>query len=55
MQRLEIKYQIQLAHVFKQPVERFDEYLDEIEEREGGFGGGRDEDEVEGCVVAVGY
>ena len=54
MQRLEIKYQIQLTHILKQPVQSFDEDLDEVEEREGGFCRGGDEDEVQGGVVAVG-
>lgn len=55
MQRLEIEYEIQFTHVLEQSVERFDEDLDEVEEGEGRFGGGGDEDEVEGCVVPVCY
>lgn len=54
MQRLKIENQVQLAHILKQPVQGFDEDLDEIEEGERGFGGGGDDDEVERGVVPVG-
>lgn len=53
MHRLEVEYQVQLAHVAEQPVQALDEYLDQVEQREGGFRGCGDEDEVEGGVVAV--
>lgn len=55
MQRLKIEYQIQLAHILKQPIQRLYKNLYEIEKRERRLGGGADEDEVKGCVVAVGY
>lgn len=55
MQRLEIEYQIQFAYVFEEAIEGFDEDLDQVEESEGGFGGGGYDYEIEGCVVAVGY
>ena len=55
MQCFKVENQIQLAHVLEEAIEGFDEDLDEVEEGEGGFGGGGDEDEVEGCVVAVSY
>lgn len=54
MQRLEVEYEIQLADILEQAVECLDEDLDEVEQREGRLGGGGDEDEVEGGVVAVG-
>lgn len=54
MQRLEIKNQIQLAHILKQAVQRLDEHLDQIQQRKRGLGGCADQDEVEGGVVAVG-
>ena len=53
MQRLEIENQIQLTDVFEKAIEGLDEDLDQIEQGEGCFGGRGDEDEVEGCVVAV--
>lgn len=55
MQGLEAEDQIQFAHVLEQAVQGLDEDLDEVEEGERGFGGGADQDEVEGRVVAVGY
>ncbi len=55
MQRLKIEYQIQLAHILKQPIQRLYKNLYEIEKRKRRLRGGADEDEVEGCVVAVGY
>lgn len=55
MQRLEIEDQIQFAHVFEQVIQAFDEDVDQIEESERRFCGGRDDDEVERCVVAVCY
>lgn len=54
MQCLEIENQVQLTHVLEKPIERLDEYLDEIEERERGFGGCGDHDEVKGGIVPVG-
>lgn len=35
MQRLEIENQIQLAHILKQPIQRLDENLYEVEKRQG--------------------
>ena len=55
MQRLKVENQVQLADVLKEAVEGFDEDLDEVEEGERGFGRGGDEDEVEGCVMAISY
>lgn len=54
MQGLEVEDQIQLAHVLEQAVERLDEDLYQVEQGEGRLGRGADDDEVEGCVVAVG-
>lgn len=53
MHSLEIEYQIQFADIVEQAVEAFDEDLDEVEEGEGRFGGGADEDEVKGCVMPI--
>lgn len=53
MHGFEIEDQIQLAHVVEKAVQGFYENLDEVEEGEGGFGGGAYQDEVEGCVVPV--
>lgn len=53
MHSLEIKDKVEFADVAEEAVERFDKDLDEVEEGERGFRGGGDEDEVEGCVVAV--
>ncbi len=55
MQCLEVEDQVQLAHVLKQPIECFDENLDQVEESERGLCGSGDEDEIESCVVTVGY
>jgi len=55
MQRLKVEDQIQLAHVLEQAVQGFDEDLDEVEECEGRLGRRAYQDEVEGCVVPVGY
>jgi len=54
MQRFEIEDEVELAHILKETVEGLYEDLDEIEEGERRFGRGGDDDEVEGCVVAVG-
>lgn len=54
MHSLISKDQVQLTHIFKQAIERFDENLDQVEEGERGFGGGGDKDEGEGGVGAVG-
>lgn len=54
MQGFEIEYQIELAHVLEQPIQRFDKDLDQIQQCERRFRGGGDDDEVERCVVAVG-
>lgn len=55
MQCLEVEDQIQLAHVLKQPIECFDENLDQVEESERGLCRSGDEDEIESRVVTVGY
>jgi hypothetical protein len=54
MQRLKIKDQIQLTHIFKQPIERLYINLYQIDERQRGFRARRDDDEVKRRVVAVG-
>lgn len=54
MQGLEVEDEVEFADVIEAGVEGFDEDVDEVEQGEGGFGGGGDEDEVEGGVVAVG-
>lgn len=53
MQRLKVENQIQLADILKQPVQRFDVYLNQIDEGERGLSGGRNDDEIEGGVVTV--
>ena len=53
MHSLEIENQIQLANIVEQHVQGLDEDLNKVEKSEWGFGGGADEDEVEGCVVTV--
>lgn len=55
MQGLKVEDQVQFTYVFKETIERLYEDLDEIEKRERRFGGCRYDDEVESCVVAVGY
>lgn len=54
MQCLKIEDQVQLANILKQPVQRLNKNLYEIKKRERRLGGGADENEIEGCVVAVG-
>ncbi len=54
MQRLKVEDQIQFTDVLEKAVEGFDEDLDQVEQAEGRFGGRRDHNEVEGCVVAIG-
>lgn len=54
MQRLEIEDQIQFADILKQPVQGFDKDLYQIEQSEGRFGRGGDDDEVECRIVTVG-
>lgn len=53
MQRLEIEHEVQLTDILKECVEGLDIDLDEVEQRQWGFGGGADEDKVESRVVAV--
>lgn len=53
MQRLKVEDQIQFTYIFEKAVEGFDKDLDEVEEGEGRFRRRRDQDEIEGCVVAV--
>jgi hypothetical protein len=55
MQRLKIKDQIQLTNILEKAIKRFNIDLDEVDESERRFGGCGDYNEVEGCVVAVGY
>lgn len=55
VQGLEVEDQVELAHIFEEAIERLDEDLDEVEERERRFGRGADYDEVEGCIVSVGH
>lgn len=55
MQRLKVEDQIQFTYIFEKAVEGFDKDLDEVEEGEGRFRRRGDQDEVEGCVVAVCY
>lgn len=55
MQCLEIEDQIELADILEQAIERLNEDLDQIEQRERRLGGGGNYYEVQGCVVAVGY
>lgn len=55
MQALEVEDQIELAHVLEQAVQRLDEDLDQVEQRQGGLGRRADQDEVERGVVSVGY
>lgn len=54
MQSFKTKDQIELAHILEEPVKRLDEDLDEVQQGERGFGGGRDKDEVERSIVPVG-
>ena len=55
MQSLEVEDQVQLTYILKQAIQGLHKHLDEIEEGKRRLGGCGDEDEVEGCVVAVGY
>lgn len=53
VQRLVVEDEVQLADVFEQAVERLDEDLDQVEQRQRGFRRRADDDEVERRVVAV--
>lgn len=50
---LEVEDQIQLAHVLKQHVERLHEHLDQVQQAQRRLERVRDDDEVQGGVVAV--
>src|SRR5688572_30578695 len=53
MKRFKVKDQIEFANVFEQSVQRFYKYLNQIKKTEFGFKVVGDDDEVEGCIVAV--
>lgn len=53
MQRFEVEDEIELAHVLEQAIQGLDEDLDQVQQRQGRFGRGADQDEVEGRVVSV--
>jgi hypothetical protein len=54
MQCFEVEDEVELAHILKEAVEGLHEDLDEIKEGERRFGRGRNDDEIQGCIVAVG-
>jgi hypothetical protein len=54
VQRLKVKDQIQLAHVLKQPIQRFHVYLDQIYQRQRTLRARADNDKVQRRIVAVG-
>lgn len=54
MECFEIENQVQLAHIFEKAVEGLHEDLNEIEESQRGLSRGRNDDEVERRIVAVG-
>ncbi len=53
VQRLEVEDEVELAHVLEEPVERLDEHLDQVEQRQRRLGRRADENEVQRCVVPV--
>lgn len=53
VQRLEIENQVQLAHILKQPVQRLDKHLDQIQQRQRRFRRRADQDKVQRRVVSV--
>lgn len=53
MQGLEVEDEVELAHVLEQLVERLDVDLDEVQQGQRRLGRRRDDDEVQGRVVAV--
>lgn len=55
MQRLEVENEVELADVFEQSVKCLNEDLYEVEEGKRRFGGGTDDDEVEGGIVTICY
>ena len=55
MEGLEVEDKVELADVLEEFIEGLDVDLDEVEEGEGGLGRGRDDDEIERRVVAVGH
>ncbi|PNY29958.1 Frataxin [Tolypocladium capitatum] len=52
--RLKVEYEVQLAHVLKQPVQGLDVDLYQVDQGERRLGRRRYHDEVEGRIVAVG-
>lgn len=53
MKRLEVEDEIQLANILEEAVQGLYEDLDEVKKRERGLGGGRYDDEIQGCVVSI--
>lgn len=53
VQRLKVEDEVQLAHVFKEAIQRLDIDLYQVDERERGLGRRRYYDEVKGSVMPV--